>query len=86
MVVPFPGAGDERDSAAEVLRDEIMDDVQTEPGTALRTSGRDGRATSIRLVLGLYHRDIARANRGRHSGTSAQRIQLPMALGKSTRC
>ena len=28
--------GDERDSTAELLRHEIMDDVQAEPGTALR--------------------------------------------------
>jgi len=33
--------GDKRDSTAELLRHEIMDDVQAEPDTALRTSGSE---------------------------------------------
>src|SRR5882672_11234846 len=41
--------GDERDSTAELLRHEILDDVQAEPGTALRTSGGEERIENVTL-------------------------------------
>src|SRR5882672_3328795 len=43
--------GDERDSTAELLRHEILDDVQAEPGTALRTSGGEERIENVTLNL-----------------------------------
>jgi hypothetical protein len=42
-------SGDERDSTAELLRHEIMDDVQAEPGAALRTSGGEERIEDLTL-------------------------------------
>jgi len=41
IVVALSWRGDKRDSNAELLRHEIMDDVQAEPDTALRTSGSE---------------------------------------------
>src|ERR1035438_400074 len=41
--------GDERHSAAELFGHEIMDDVQAEPGTALRTSGGEERVENVTL-------------------------------------
>src|SRR5712671_6325523 len=41
--------GNERDSTPELLRHEIMDDVQPEPGTALRTSCGEERIENVTL-------------------------------------
>src|SRR5258705_1375435 len=41
--------GEERDSTAELLRHEIVDDVQAEPDTALRTSGGEERIENVTL-------------------------------------
>src|SRR5882724_10317420 len=41
--------GNERDFTPELLRHEIMDDVQPEPGTALRTSGGEERIENVTL-------------------------------------
>src|SRR5260370_19017880 len=45
----FSERGNERDSTAELLRHEIMDDVQPEPGTALRTSSGKERIENVTL-------------------------------------
>ena len=49
MVVPFPSAETSVILTAELLRHEIMDDVEAEPGTALRTSGGEERIENVTL-------------------------------------
>ena len=45
----FSRRGDERDLATELLRHEIVDDVETKAGAALRTSGGEERIEYVTL-------------------------------------
>src|SRR5882672_1089518 len=47
----FSQRGDQRDPAAELLRHEIMDDVEPEPGIALRTPGGEEWIENVTLNL-----------------------------------